>query len=227
MADDDELREKFLAPDQDASRPVSMPQYVAESLEHKGRHVAFTKEMSGWHVAEASPQRILFRPGWDAGKALVGTAALAAGLSVVFYLAGARGSAAWYILHVPLWLIAVSWPASLLYQKLELRKDAANGLVRVRGQGVVFPFRRRFPIGEVALHLARTEHRTSAGGTASHHVGWDWKLMVLAQPPLALLVGHTPGREPPGKPPLEVRRTLAAFCEMFEVPVQMAFPYEE
>ena len=190
--------------------------------------IVFTREMVGWEPVCSEPDRVVFRPGPQAIKSLLGYAALAAGLSVIFYIGGARGQIAAIVVHILLWLIAVSWPLSILYQRMEFSKDAAAGVVRVRGQGVLFPFRRDFPLGGgTSLSLARHKHHSSTGrGSSGVHVGWNWQLLVMGAQAMTIQIGHTAGREPPSRPPLEVRRALDQLSEIFEAPVQTGYGEE-
>jgi hypothetical protein len=191
-----------------------------ERLERKGTHVVFTKDLSGWTMAENSPERVLFRPGWDAGRRLVGYGALAAGLSLVFYWSGAWGGIGYTILHAALWLVAVSWPLSIFTQKLALRRDGATGIVHVHGRGILFPYHRRYPVGGAPMSLTKREHYETRGRRSRFHTGWDWLLLLLGEPPLELLMGFTPGEPEPDQPPYDVRESLRAISRVFRSPIE-------
>jgi len=182
--------------------------------------IVFTREMAGWEPAESDESRVVFRPGPEAIKSLFGYAALAAGLSIMFFIGGFRTQSFAVVVHGLLWLIAISWPLSIVYQRMEFIKDAPAGVVRLRGQGVLFPFRREFPLRRTPLLLDR--HKHYAGRAASGvgvHVGWNWTLMIMGESPMSMRIGYTAGPESPKRPPLEVRRVLAWLSNLFEVPI--------
>lgn len=182
--------------------------------------VVFTREMMGWEPTEYDENRVVFRPGPRAIKSLLGYGALAAIVSIILFVGGARGQPFALAIHAGLWLMAISWPLSIVYQRMEFVKDASGGVVRVRGQGVLFPLRRQFHIRQTPLLLSRHKHYQTAGRSAgATHIGWNWTLMIMGQPPMSMQIGYTAGREPPKQPPFEVRRILALLSNMFETPI--------
>ena len=184
--------------------------------------VVFTREMTGWRFDRAKGDAVVFRPGPQAIKSLLLYGAMAGGLSIVIYAAGGRGQGLYPAVHGALWLIAISWPLSCCYQRVAFSRDDEAGVVRARGQGILFPFRRDFPLRQTDVQLVPSKHYEHFGTSrAATHVGYDWKVMVLGTSPMALQIGYSPVTTLPERPPSDVREAFKRLADLFGVPADI------
>lgn len=187
--------------------------------------VISTKHIAHWEYERRGPDRLLFRPGPEGFVSSLKITGLAIALSILLFITGVRGGTPWFVLHALLWCLAISWPLSNFYQRLDFIKDKERGQVRVRGQSLIFPYRRKFPLQESELVLSRRDIHLTTGATVhSIVVEYHWTLLVAdrsADTYLSLCIGSSRPSEG-DEPPVRVKRILEIFSDIFEAPVQFA-----
>ena len=175
-----------------------------------------TREICDWDVVEETRDRLALRPGPAATSSALGYGALAAVLSFVFYLMGVRGGWGW-LLHLALWLIAVVWPFSMLWQRISFTH--AGDKVIVEGITALRPYRKDFPVGATSLQLSMTRH-TERRGRVSVHVGFNWTILIHGGNTIeSMRVAYTMGTNPPGHIPPDAKKIVQALQNLLETVV--------
>jgi hypothetical protein len=183
------------------------------------RVLSATLEMNGWEPSYEGHDRITYRPGIGGAKFYLGGAGLAVLLSAILFIAeGWQNDPFHLAAHGLLWALAVLWTVSLSWMHISFLKDDVHGIVWMRGMRLLWPIRRRFPLGETSLHLT-VSHRRPYRRPGEE--GWHWHLLILAAgvAPVSMRVGFTAGRERPSGPPSDVRAHMEMFERIFRTAV--------